>query len=483
MGITLQTNIASLIAQNNLRMNSQFQTQTITRLTSGYRINSSADDAAGLAVANQYRSNIAELTQGVRNANDGISSLQIVDGGLNNISLMLDRLKTLATQSASATFSGDRNTLNTEYQALLQEITTQANNIGLVSGGKYNGVNTVYIGGGSNLANAQISVDLSGTPNQVDANGLGIGTTSVGGGGTVLAGNTVRIDAPGATFLAAAAETFTFNLYSTNGGAQTQTISVGGAGALTEQQVLSSLNSSLSQYGIVASVGSNGQLTFGGATPFTVKTTTAAADLIATTAATATNTGVYSVVGATPYAGAIETQTYQNGQGTATVSLTAADTLASALSKINAQTASLGIYAVANAAGTGISIQSASNFTASTTAAGTFAAGGAQAIVAPLTTGTLTGNAQAAITSINSAILALGLVQGRVGAGENKLNYGINLANSQITSFSAAQSRIRDADMAAEAANLTKGQVLEQASIAAMAQANAAPQAVLALLK
>jgi hypothetical protein len=106
MGISLQTNIASLVAQNNLEMNSQFQLKTITALTSGYRINSSADDAAGLAVANQYRSSVAELTQGVRNANDGISALQIVDGGLNNISLMLDRLKTLATQSASATFTG-----------------------------------------------------------------------------------------------------------------------------------------------------------------------------------------------------------------------------------------------------------------------------------------------------------------------------------------------------------------------------------------
>ena len=483
MGISLQTNIASLVAQNNLSMNSQFQLSTITALTSGYRINSSADDAAGLAVANQYRSNVAELTQGVRNANDGISALQIVDGGLNNISLMLDRLKTLATQSASATFTGDRNTLNTEYQSLLQEITQQANNIGLVSGGKYNGVNTVYIGGGSNLANAQISVDLSGTSNQVDANGLGIGTTSVGGGGTALTGNAVRIDAPGGTFLAAAAQTFTFNLYSSNGGAQTQTVSVGGAGALTEQQVLASLNSSLSAYGIVASVGSNGQLTFGGATPFTVSTTTAAVDPIATTLATATNTGVNSTAGQAVYAAGAQTLTFQNGQGTATVSLLAGDNLASALSKINAQTASLGIYAVTNSAGTGISIQSANNFTASASAVGTFAAAGAQAITTPLTTGTLTGNAQAAITSINSAILALGLVQGRVGAGENKLNYGISLANSQITNFSAAESRIRDADMASEAANLTKGQVLEQASIAAMAQANAAPQAVLALLK
>jgi flagellin len=481
--ISIQTNVTSLFAEQNLSTNTDFQAQTIQRLTSGFRINRSGDDAAGLAVANGFRSSIAELQQGVRNANDGLSALQIVDGGLNNISTILDRLKTLATESASTTFSGDRNTLNTEYQSLLGEITQQANNIGLSANGKYNVVNNIYIGGGNSVANAQIAIDLSGTQNQVDSNGLGLGTTSVGAGGTALTANTVRLDAPGATFLAAAAQTFTFNLYSQNGGAQAVTVSVGGSGALSEQQVLSSLNSSLSPYGINASVGSNGQLNFGGATPFTVSTTTAATDLIATTATTATNSGVYNVAGAGTYAGKAETLTFQNGQGTATVSLLATDTLATALSKINAQTAQFGIYAVTNAAGTGISFQSVGNFTASTTAAaGTFTATGAQTTNAPNSTGTVTGNSQAAITAINAAIATLGLVQGRVGSGENKINYAISLADSQITNFSAAQSRIRDADIASEAANLTKAQTLQQTSIAALAQANAAPAAVLKLL-
>jgi flagellin len=423
------------------------------------------------------------LTQGVQNANDGGNSLQIVYGGLNNISLMLDRLQTLATESASATFSGNRNTLNTEYQSLLGEITQQANNVGLAAGGQYNQVNTVFIGGGNNLANSQISIDLSGTQNQVDSNGLGISTTSVAGGGTGLTGDLLRLDAPGATFLSTVAQTFTFNLYSSNGGAQTQTISVGGSGALTEQQFLSSLNGSLSQYGISASVGSNGQLEFGGATPFTVSTSTTATDAIATTASTATNQGVYSAAGLATYVPTAQTLTFQNGQGTATVGILVGDNLASAIGKINAQTSSLGIYAVENAAGTGISIQSANNFTAGASATGTFAATGAQAITAPSGTASATGNAQAAITAINNAIQTLGLVQGRVGAGENTLNYGISLANSQITGFSAAESGIRDANMATEAANLTKAQVLEQSSIAALAQANAAPEAVLALLK
>ena len=486
MSISIQTNVTSLFAQQALAQNSAFESKTIQQLTSGFRINSSGDDAAGLAVANQYRSTIAELQQGVLNASNGTSILQIVDGGLNNVSSILDRLKTLATESASATFAGDRNTLNQEFQSLLQEITRQADNIGLASGGKYNLVNSIYIGGGNNAANAQVSIDLSGAGNQVDAAGLGLATASVGAGGTELTlgtPNAVRLDAPGATFLAAAAQTFTFNVFSSNGGALTVSVSVGGAGALSEQQVLGSLNSQLTQYGISAFVGSDGQLGFGGGTPFTVATTTAAADPIATTGAQATNTGVHEVDGAATSLFPGETLTYQNGQGTATVALLATDNLASALSKINSQTASLGIYAIANAAGTGISIQSVNNFTTSSTSAVGVYGSTTPTTNAPASGGTVTGNAVAALSAITTAIQNLGLVQGRVGAGENLLNYASALANNQITNFSSAQSAIRDADVASAAANLTKAQTLLQSSIAALAQANSAPAAVLKLLQ
>jgi flagellin len=88
-----------------------------------------------------------------------------------------------------------------------------------------------------------------------------------------------------------------------------------------------------------------------------------------------------------------------------------------------------------------------------------------------------------AVSAIAAAITVLGTAQAAVGKGQNQLNYAIGLAQSQISNFSAAESRIRDADVAAEAANLTKAQVLQQASMAAMAQANSAPQAVLSLLK
>src|SRR5258705_1917327 len=185
MALSVQTNIASLEGQENFRVNTDFQARTIQRLTSGYRINSSGDDAAGLAVANKYRSDTAEMQQGVRNANDGISTLQIVDGGLNNISKIVDRLKTLATQSASSTFTGDRTILNTEFQSLLGEITRQAANVGLSSGavgGRFNTALTVYIGGGSGVqANASVSIDLSGNASRVDSASLGISSSSVSG--------------------------------------------------------------------------------------------------------------------------------------------------------------------------------------------------------------------------------------------------------------------------------------------------------------
>jgi flagellin len=116
------TNIASANAQANLSTNNIGLQRALNRLSSGFRINYSGDDAAGLAVANGYRSAVAVLNQGIRNANDGMSTLQIKDGALNNISTLLDRLATLASQAASAGFQGDRGTLNSEFLAVVGEI-------------------------------------------------------------------------------------------------------------------------------------------------------------------------------------------------------------------------------------------------------------------------------------------------------------------------------------------------------------------------
>src|SRR5277367_4941090 len=141
--ISLQTNVTSLFAQQQLQQNGNFESNTIQQLTSGYRINQAGDDAAGLAVANQLQANIVELQQGVINAANGTSTLQIIDGGLSNISSRLDRLQTLATESASGTFEGSRTTLNNEFTSVLDEITRQAGNIGLASGGTVSNTGTI----------------------------------------------------------------------------------------------------------------------------------------------------------------------------------------------------------------------------------------------------------------------------------------------------------------------------------------------------
>ena len=126
MAYTINTNIASLQSQEYLRISSEFQQKTINRVTSGLRIISSGDDAAGLAIANSFRSDRTVLVQGVRNINDGLATLQTIDGGLNNISQLLDRARTLAAQSASGTFTGERAVLNSEFQSVISEIDRQS---------------------------------------------------------------------------------------------------------------------------------------------------------------------------------------------------------------------------------------------------------------------------------------------------------------------------------------------------------------------
>jgi flagellin len=192
VSFSINTNIASLDAQNYLTADSHFQTQTINEVTSGLRIVNSGDDAAGLAIANGLRSDQAVLTQGIQNANNGLASLQTIDGGVNNISQLLDRAGTLATESASSTFTGDRTVLNQEFQSVLSEINRQAQVIGLNSGGQFAQNLTVFIGGGkaSNnttaINNGSVSVDLS--ESAIDTQALGLSGYAVSGKASVNIG-------------------------------------------------------------------------------------------------------------------------------------------------------------------------------------------------------------------------------------------------------------------------------------------------------
>jgi flagellin len=473
--ISLVTNVDSLIAQQNLSVNSAFQSNTIQQLTSGYRINSSADDAAGLSVANGYRNQIAELNQGVLNANDGVSQLQIIDGGLSNISQMLDRLQTLATESASQTFTGNRNTLEGEYSSLLSEIDRQANNVGLGDQNTANAKNLqVYIGGGqSSDANSSVAVDLNAA--SVSSTGLGLAGTSVLTTGAVAVPSTD----PATAIQDNNSDTFTVNT------AQGQTsFTITGQTGDTVQTQLNEINAQLQSTGITASLNTGGFLQFQSSNAFSISAiANNAADLVDSgTADTVNNTGLnvdqFTAVTADNYL------TVTVGSATTAKITMGSGSLQDNVDLINQglQAAGItGVSAVADATTSGaISLQGSTAFTATFNQGGAGAGALAAASTAPTVTG---GDPNLAINAITQAVQSLGTVQGVVGAGENTLNYAINLAQSQITSFTSAQSQIRDANVAQEAANLTQAQVMQQASIAAMAQANQEPQAVLALLK
>jgi flagellin len=198
MAFSINTNIASLQSQEYLRVSSDFQSKTINRVTSGLRILSSGDDAAGLAIANGLRSDRAVLMQGIRNANDGLSALQTIDGGLNNISHLLDRARTLAAQSATGTFTGSRSVLNSEFSSVMQEIDRQSQAIGLNTNGSFAKNLSVFIGGGrssggvSEIDNGSVGVDLR--TSTVDTQSLGLKGVQAGNTGYDLSTGATAVD-------------------------------------------------------------------------------------------------------------------------------------------------------------------------------------------------------------------------------------------------------------------------------------------------
>jgi len=170
------TNLASVNAQANLYQTNIGLNKALTRVSSGLRINNSGDDAAGLAVANSFRSEVSVLTQGVRNANDGLSNLQIKDSALDNVSKLLDRLSTLATQSASGeTSASSRTTLDQEFQDVLKEIDREANVAGLSTAGGFsvfvsnNGANGVIAGTVSAATTTSLGINALSVANQANA--------------------------------------------------------------------------------------------------------------------------------------------------------------------------------------------------------------------------------------------------------------------------------------------------------------------------
>jgi flagellin len=511
MAISLVNNLESLGSQSRLNATGAKLNQTIQRLSSGLRINRSGDDAAGLSIANAFRTDVSVLNQGVRNANDGLSTLQIIDGGLNTISNLLDRAATLASQSASDTFIGNRDTLQLELTKVFNEITRQAQNVGLggtssTAEGRFNKAINVFIGGGSGAttSNNQVTLDLSNS--RVDQTGLSLNNLNIGTGSGSVTG------AQDITGGLTAAEVLTFQSVGSSG--QLESFSVTLSAGATASNVVDTINndSNVSAAGITASVDSNGKLVLTSTAFFTVSSDTAdgagqtgiagagaAVDDVAVTGAV--NSTVKTISAGT----AGETQTLSfTGQeiGFENTSKDVSFATFAAVSAVNTDTVvasvnddttlrSAGVFAVRTKAdGSELAFVSLKNFNVaiSSSVGADGATNNIDALQTPTAASgaTLTGGAAGAkdaLEALKAAVALLGEVQGKVGAGQNNLLQAIDLATSQINNIQAAESRIRDADISAEASNLSRLSVLQQAGVAALAQANQSSQAVLSLLR
>ncbi len=378
MSVSLINNLGSTNSQTRLAASSAKLNQTIQRLSSGLRINNSGDDAAGLAIANKYRSDIAVINQGVRNANDGLSNLQIIDGGLNTISNLLDRAATLAAQSASDTFTGNRGILHSEFSKVLNEISRQAQNIGLVNGGVNNKSLTTIIGGGSDLfaaagTNNGVGIDLSGTVNRVDAVSLGLGSLNIGAtSGAVTAAGGLNFGAAGAAINAD--ESLTFKYVGASGTLSSYT--VGLTSGQTANSIVNQLNNdaTLGAAGISATVDSSGNLRLESASFFTAESSRAAVAGSTGIGTTELATGAANAISLTATAAVTNssqnlTFNYQvNGENqnfilnvaTSTNATTAADNLVTAING-NSTLRDSGIYAI----NTGADVKIVSTETAS----------------------------------------------------------------------------------------------------------------------
>ena len=179
MGFSVVTNLAGLNAQAKLLDTNMGLEKTLGRLTSGLRINSAADDAAGLAVANRHKLVNSGLQVGIRASNDAISKLQVEDGAMSNVTSLLDRALVLAAQSASDTFTGSRATLDNEFQSVLSEITRNATAAGLETGNANLNARSVFVGNTQTSTSTSVTYVSFALTTAVDAQGLGISTQNI----------------------------------------------------------------------------------------------------------------------------------------------------------------------------------------------------------------------------------------------------------------------------------------------------------------
>jgi flagellin len=565
MALVINTNIASLNAQRSLSNAQSAVATSIQRLSTGLRINSARDDAAGLAIASRMTSQINGLGQAVRNANDATSLAQTADGALATAGNILQRIRTLAVQSANGTNSSiDRASLNAEVQQLTQELQR------ISTSTQYNGMN--LLDGSFSTANFQIGANANQTISvnsgnfQTRAYGSyrigGLAANSTSGFGDLTVGTTNSTGGTGYGDV---------NLALSTGAGNGNTSAVGGASSAGDFQITSGTGT----YNVLYNSGASASDIAAAVNRMNTGVTASAITQVVLGGATGTGSALAQN---TTYTFEIGTQ-FTNGQapssfttvsfkvgGSATdgSAVNASGQLNAAVQAFNDASGQTGFVAQAVQTENGqwaIELTSQtgqdlriSNDTASTTIGGTSVGGIALTDASVLdgntnttdalnltlnagngdgkwsggtndsawVTGRVIFDASAAftvkagnndvfsggsgtyggqlqsvaqlnissydasvrtITMVDSALDAINSQRSRYGALENRLSYTVNNLQTMATNLASARSGIQDVDYAAEVANLTRAQILQQASTAMLAQANSIPRSILSLLR
>ncbi len=498
----INTNIASLNAQRNLNTSQSALATSLQRLSSGLRINSAKDDAAGLAISERFTAQIRGLDQARRNANDGISLAQTAESSLQSAGDALQRIRELAVQSSNATNSAsDRQIIQQEVASLTSEL----NRLALSS--EFNGTKLLDGNFGSALfqvgANANQNIQVTSANFQTTAYGnMRMGSraaTATVSDGDLTIGSTATTLASSAALTTSRVVGDTFTI---NGAAGSSDITY--AAADSAKTVASLVNDKTSTTGVTASA-----LTDVGMTGLAANTS-------------------YSMTLVSDNTSAV-TISFSIG---ATLNK---DGLSSAIQAFNDNSAKTGVTARANDAGTGVMLTNAAgnNMTIANAASGSAsislgtnsAGGGTATAIATGATGKVTGSlvldssqsfgvtganttdffiaasgagqiqkvsdmdvstvgaAQRTLSIVDSALAVVNGQRARYGAVQTR--FGTTISSLQATSenLSASRSRIQDTDFAAETAQLTRAQILQQAGTAMLAQANSVPNGVMALLR
>ena len=470
MAQVINTNIASLNAQRNLNSSQSAVNTALQRLSTGLRINSAKDDAAGLAISERMSTQINGLNQAVRNANDGISLAQTAEGALSQIGTNLQRIRTLAVQSSNSTNSADdRASLQKEVAELTAEIDrvardTDFNGTKLLDGSfasqKFqvgaNAGQTITI---ANIADAKAST--LGRYNGFNATNLSIGTAS-----DTAAAQSVTFGSAG---------TFALGSIANDAKAIANAMNTQGIAGLN---VTANATAVTGASTVTTTTAGTASFTLNGLTINLTATTNAASNrdnaLTAINAQSAT-TGVRAV---------------DTGAGLKLEAADGRNITIGALTLGTAVATTLSDFGLAAAGTTGASLNV--SYKAPTGVTGSISSTGAFTLAGTITqTGTAlnaidistVAGASNALSALDAALSTVSDARASLGAIQNRFTSVVSSLETTSENLSSSRSRIQDADFASETASLTRGQILQQAGTAMLAQANSLPNNVLTLLR